>query len=231
VHVSLVGRKDLTGEIYRQLRRAILDGRLPPGGRLPPTRELARRLNVSRTTVTVAYDRLTGEGFITSRVGAGTFVSDDVLGPAGPARPGRGALRPRPFWDAIAVPTVFDKPARFDFRTGIPDATLFPYQSWRRLLARQLRPAAVGPGAYGDPAGHPGLRQVQATRPQGRHPAQAPAGPRLRGARSAVAVHPHAILNSNAAPRGQGGSPANRRPAENDGASTASSRIPGRRLW
>jgi GntR family transcriptional regulator / MocR family aminotransferase len=54
VHVSLVGRKDLAGEIYRQLRRAILDGRLPPGGRLPPTRELARRLSVSRTTVTVA---------------------------------------------------------------------------------------------------------------------------------------------------------------------------------
>jgi GntR family transcriptional regulator / MocR family aminotransferase len=50
-HVSLVGRKDLTGEIYRQLRRAILDGRLPSGGRLPPTRELARWLNVSRTTV------------------------------------------------------------------------------------------------------------------------------------------------------------------------------------
>jgi GntR family transcriptional regulator / MocR family aminotransferase len=160
VHVSLVGRKDLTGEIYRQLRRAILDGRLPQGSRLPATRELARRLNVSRTTVTVAYDRLTGEGFITSRVGAGTFVGDDVAGPAGTARPGRGALRPRPLWDAVVVPTVFDKPPRFDFRTGIPDATLFPYQSWRRLLVRQLRPAAVGLGAYGDPAGHPGLRQA-----------------------------------------------------------------------
>jgi len=160
VHVSLVGRKDLTGEIYRQLRQAILDGRLPPGGRLPATRELARRLNVSRTTVTVAYDRLTGEGFITSRVGAGTFVGDDAAGPAGTAPPGRGALRPRPLWDAVVVPTVFDKPPRFDFRTGIPDATLFPYQSWRRLLVRQLRPAAVGLGAYGDPAGHPGLRQA-----------------------------------------------------------------------
>jgi GntR family transcriptional regulator / MocR family aminotransferase len=158
VHVSLVGRKDLTGEIYRQLRRAILDGRLAPGGRLPPTRELAGRLNVSRTTVTVAYDRLTGEGFITSRVGAGTFVSDDVAAPGGPARAARGALRPRALWDAVAVQTVFDKPVRFDFRTGIPDTTLFPYQSWRRLLARQLRPSAVGAGAYGDPAGHAGLR-------------------------------------------------------------------------
>jgi GntR family transcriptional regulator / MocR family aminotransferase len=91
VHVSLVGRKDLTGEIYRQLRGAILDGRLPPGGRPPPTRELAHRLNVSRTTVAVAYDRLTGEGFITSRVGAGTFVSDNVAGPPGPAGQGSAA--------------------------------------------------------------------------------------------------------------------------------------------
>ena len=160
VHVSLVGRKDLTGEIYRQLRRAILDGRLPPGGRLPPTRELARRLSVSRTTVTVAYDRLLGEGFVTSRVGAGTFVSDAVPAVAGRARPAGGALRPRPVWDDVPLPTVFDRAAEFDFRPGIPDAQLFPYRTWRQLLARQLRPAAVGNGAYGDPAGHRGLREA-----------------------------------------------------------------------
>src|SRR4051794_11182583 len=78
-HVSLVGRKDLSGEIYRQIRRAILDGRLASGGRLPPTRELASSLAVSRTTVTVAYERLGGEGFITSKLGAGTFVSERVV--------------------------------------------------------------------------------------------------------------------------------------------------------
>jgi GntR family transcriptional regulator/MocR family aminotransferase len=160
VHVSLVGRKDLAGEIYRQLRRAILDGRLPPGGRLPPTRELAGRLSVSRTTVAVAYDRLGGEGFVTSRVGAGTFVSAAAAGSRDRPRPAGGALRPRPVWDSIAVPTVFDHPAEFDFRPGIPDARLFPYQTWRRLLAQQLRPAAVGGGVYGDPAGHPALRQA-----------------------------------------------------------------------
>src|SRR5262245_7614237 len=75
LQVSLVGRTDLAGEIYRQLRRAILDGRLRSGDRLPPTRDLARNLTVSRTTVTVAYDRLAGEGFVTSRVGAGTYVT------------------------------------------------------------------------------------------------------------------------------------------------------------
>ena len=56
-HVSLIDRKDLSGEIYRQIRRAIADGRLRPGESLPPSRELARRLSVARSTVTVAYDR------------------------------------------------------------------------------------------------------------------------------------------------------------------------------
>src|SRR5207245_9482450 len=76
VHVSLIGRKELSGEIYRQLRPAIVDGRLRPGEPLPASRELARGLNVSRTTVTFAYDRLAGEGFVTARVGAGTFVNE-----------------------------------------------------------------------------------------------------------------------------------------------------------
>ena len=77
-HVSLIDRRNLSVEIYRQIRTAILDGRLRPGEPLPPTRELARRLSVSRTTVTVAYERLSGEGFVDSRVGAGTFVTDQI---------------------------------------------------------------------------------------------------------------------------------------------------------
>jgi len=159
VHVSLVGRKDLTGEIYRQLRRAILDGRLPPGGRLPATRELAAQLSVSRTTVVVAYDRLLGEGFITARAGAGTFVSDDLPGPGHRTGAIGGILRPRPIWDDLA-PLVLERTAEFDFRPGIPDARLFPYQSWRRLLTRELTATAVGAGHYADPAGHAGLREA-----------------------------------------------------------------------
>ena len=77
-HVSLIDRTDLSREIYRQIKRAIVDGRLRPGESLPPSRELARRLSVARSTVTVAYDRLAGEGFVSSRVGAGTFVNEYV---------------------------------------------------------------------------------------------------------------------------------------------------------
>jgi GntR family transcriptional regulator/MocR family aminotransferase len=162
-HVSLIGRTDLADEIYRQLRGAIVDGPLQPGDQLPPTRELARRLSVSRTTVTVAYDRLSGEGFVRSRVGAGTFVSDEVpYSPGAAGTTGRSAcaLRPRPVWDRVRVSTAFAAPADYEFRTGLPDATRFPFETWRRLMARELRAPAVGRGHYGDPAGHPELRDA-----------------------------------------------------------------------
>ncbi|NUP61382.1 MAG: winged helix-turn-helix transcriptional regulator, partial [Nonomuraea sp.] len=58
VHISLEGHGDLAAQVYRQLLDAVLDGRLRSGERLPPTRELARRLEISRNTVAVAYDRL-----------------------------------------------------------------------------------------------------------------------------------------------------------------------------
>ena len=122
LHISLVGRKDLSGEIYRQARAAILKGKLRPGDRLTPSRELAQALAVSRSTVVAAYDLLAAEGFVTSRVGAGTFVSDELA--RGERASGRadGVLRPRAIWDSVDLPTVFAHPARFDFRTGLPDA-------------------------------------------------------------------------------------------------------------
>jgi GntR family transcriptional regulator/MocR family aminotransferase len=162
LHVSLVGRKNLSGEIYRQLRQAVLDGRLRPGDRLPATRELARRLGVSRTTVNVAYDRLSSGGFVTARVGGGTFVREHV---APSARPGTrygadGPLRPRSVWDAIPLPSIVGVRPRFDFRSGLPDASLFPYEAWRRLMAHQQRPDVSDAGLYDHPAGDRGLREA-----------------------------------------------------------------------
>jgi GntR family transcriptional regulator/MocR family aminotransferase len=157
LHVSLDGRSDLTGQIYRQLREAVLDARLLRGELLPPSRELARRLTVSRNTVTAAYDRLTAEGFVSARIGAGTYVSGTPH-PAGATDAAPGALRPRDLWARIGDAPDVDASWRYDFRTGMPDARLFPYQRWRGLLSRELRASAVGVGAYGDPAGHAGLR-------------------------------------------------------------------------
>jgi len=158
-HVSLVGRKDLSGEIYRQLRRAVLDGRLRPGDPLPPGRELARTLAVSRATVTVAYERLAAEGFVTSRQGAGTFASE-LATPARREKNGRrsnGVLEPRPIWETLAPLPIFET-VRFDFRSGLCDASLFPHDSWRRSVIWALRSGETTAGVYEHPAGHRDLR-------------------------------------------------------------------------
>lgn len=162
VHINLIGRKNLSGEIYRQLRQAITEGRLRSGDCLPASRDLARSLRVSRTTVTVAYDRLAGEGFVVTRVGAGTYVSGHIAPESQKTRKAKvdSSLRPRAMWDFIRVSDAFAKPAKFDFRTGLSDASLFPHETWRRLINRELRREAMSMGVYGHSAGHRLLREA-----------------------------------------------------------------------
>ncbi|MFE3743775.1 PLP-dependent aminotransferase family protein [Streptomyces sp. NPDC059134] len=169
VHVRLDGRRDLSGQIYRQLRTAIHDGLLRPGDPLPPTRELSRRLAVARNTVGVAYERLVAEGYADSRVGSGTYVrTTDLPAPGDTASPdttGSG-IRPRALWADLSpwvLPrTTGPTPVAHDFRVGLPDARLFPYDAWRPLISRELRLTASGAAGYGDPSGHAGLRTALA---------------------------------------------------------------------
>src|SRR6185369_8496515 len=147
---------DLARSIYRQLRAAIVSGRLARGDRLPPTRELARRLDVSRNTVSLAYEWLVAEGLLSGRKGAGTFVESGPL-PHAHRRSHGAAIRVRDEWSSIRAPKPREKTPRYDFGVGTPDASLFPFDTWRRLLARQIRASRLT-GAYADPAGHPKLR-------------------------------------------------------------------------
>ncbi|SDI16083.1 transcriptional regulator, GntR family [Actinokineospora alba] len=160
IHVTLSGRGDLAAQIYRQLLDAVLDGRLRPGERLPPSRELAVRLSVSRNTVGVAYDRLTAEGFLVGRVGAGTFVCDR---PATRSRSARASAEvlPRARWRSVPAESPSWEP-RFDFRVGVPDVDLFPWATWRRLVSASLRRSAVRSADYADPAGERVLREAVA---------------------------------------------------------------------
>src|SRR5580704_735516 len=65
--------------IYKQLglylRQLMETGELHRGDRLPPTRELASKLGLNRTTVSAAYDVLESEGLIKGEVGRGSYVS------------------------------------------------------------------------------------------------------------------------------------------------------------
>ncbi|GAA4054021.1 PLP-dependent aminotransferase family protein [Nonomuraea soli] len=156
IHISLDGRGDLAASIYRQLLAAIVDGRLRAGERLPPTRELARRLDVSRNTVGAAYERLVADGFLVGRAGAGTFVAKEIRKNRHNTAP-RGVVQPRPAWRGAQEPTTLSPRLPYDFTVGVPDLTLFPLDSWRRLVGQSMR--ATG---YTGPEGHPALREAVA---------------------------------------------------------------------
>ena len=62
--------------VAEHVRRLIETGELHPGDRLPPERELARTLGVSRPTVRSGLKALGAMGVVHSRRGAGTFIAD-----------------------------------------------------------------------------------------------------------------------------------------------------------
>src|SRR5262245_30527342 len=67
--------RPLYRRIVELVERGIARGALAPGVRLPPERELARSLHVSRATVVSAYRELEAKGLVRGYVGRGTFVS------------------------------------------------------------------------------------------------------------------------------------------------------------
>jgi DNA-binding FadR family transcriptional regulator len=64
--------------VYRSLLKSIHEGHMVPGARLPNERDLARRLNTSRTAVRSALAMMERQGLIRRRVGSGTFLADDA---------------------------------------------------------------------------------------------------------------------------------------------------------
>ena len=51
-------------QIYEYIRKDIADGKISPGEKLPSTRFMAKNLQISRSTVELAYEQLTAEGYI-----------------------------------------------------------------------------------------------------------------------------------------------------------------------
>src|SRR5579862_3237252 len=169
VRIDPQSSRPLGTQLYVILRDLILSGGFAAHDRLPATRTLATQLKLSRTTVIEAYDRLTAEGLIESRVGAGTYVSKALE-----------TERPRPPHPNV-VPIATQAPRlaramarsleRFGerrrlpavaraFTTALPAFDAFPMAQWARLSAKHWRANRDDVMGYGDPFGHRPLRNA-----------------------------------------------------------------------
>ena len=144
-------------QLHERLKRAILDGSLAPGSRLPGSRALAEALAISRNTVTATYEHLAAEGYVRPDR-QGTRVIE-LTSPALPGRIGKSAGAPATARRVAGIKpgTPFPIPDAA-LRPGVPALSHFPSAAWRGALDRAMRAAGPATLGYGDPLGEPPLR-------------------------------------------------------------------------
>ena len=89
-----VAVQKISDAIAQSLEQRILEGSLKPGDRIPPERELAVEMGVSRASLREAVQKLVSRGLLVSRQGEGTFVTDRL--DAGFADPWQEMIRTHP---------------------------------------------------------------------------------------------------------------------------------------
>jgi GntR family transcriptional regulator / MocR family aminotransferase len=169
-------------QISRELKVAIISGRLGSGTRLPATRVLASELGVSRNTIMSVFDELIAEGYIRSKVGNGTFVSENLpeehLLPAGGAvsethgplvgarvLSTRGQQIAHLSKQPLANELVLSRP----FCADLPAVEAFPIEAWGRLMRKSwqkitsVQPEQIRSTGY-EPLRHSIARYLNAAR-------------------------------------------------------------------
>ena len=164
--------KALHRQIYDAYRAAILDGSLHPRQRIPSSRSLASELGVSRFPVLNAYAQLLAEGYLESRIGAGTLVSRSLpeqltLCASSKVRFAPSSSGPRPFVHRPLLVRRESSPPWLAgwgaFGVGQVAVDQFPLNVWSSLIARRCRSMDTKSFHYGDQMGSEALRETLAS--------------------------------------------------------------------
>ena len=177
-------RVPLFRQIYESLRESILERKLAGGAGIPSSRELAALLGLSRMTVISAYEQLLAEGYLVTKRGSGTFVSESL-----PEEQQRVSFRAR--GDVGKVERTFPTlrefahrrqgriklstsckrlveqksnlpkylPSLRPFRAGVPALDQFPIEMWAKLSRARWRKFSASDLSYGPAAGLDALRE------------------------------------------------------------------------
>ncbi|CAM3292762.1 PLP-dependent aminotransferase family protein [Filibacter tadaridae] len=135
-------------QIYNQIQSDITQGKLPVGMKLPSKRKLGEFLNVSQTTIEVAYAQLIAEGFISSQSRKGFYVQAiEELAYAEPLE----SINKSKNREAMTV--------SFDFSPGMIDTDSFPFTQWRKHAKNVLDESSQHLLLLGHPHGDVELRK------------------------------------------------------------------------
>lgn len=119
--------RPLYEQIYEYIKEEIQNGGLPCHERLPSTRKLAKYLEISRSTVTLAYEQLLSEGYIENRPGSGFYVRS------------LEGLYHLPKGETMQMPDAGERTEDghagidYDFSPSGVDLSSFPHNAWRKI--------------------------------------------------------------------------------------------------
>ena len=173
IQIDSASEISLHRQLYDALRYEILNGTLKPGMRLPSTRAFAKKLGISRNTVSSAFNQLLTEGYIESKVGSGTRVTRTLpeealhvdLGMGPPALPPSGKSKNREVvlsnrGEAIAkIPYDWESHRSAAFNSALPSTEGFPFKEWEKLLLSGWQEIREGHLGYYSAKGYLPLRE------------------------------------------------------------------------
>ncbi len=114
-------------QLYCRLRDLIRNGELISGTKLPSGRNMAEKLQISRNTVSLAYDQLVSEGYIEARPKSGYYVCKLS-----------GQLRMSHSEERKETTEKSETVYKYNFTPFSIDIHSFPYSTWRKLYSRAL---------------------------------------------------------------------------------------------
>ncbi|MCG3086977.1 PLP-dependent aminotransferase family protein [Sporosarcina cyprini] len=135
-------------QIYNQIKNDITDGKLEVGAKLPSKRKLEDFLNVSQTTIELAYSQLVAEGFISTKPRQGYYVQAiEELAYVQPVNQER----------ISAVPEK--EKMQLDFSPGQIDMDSFPFTKWKKYAKEVMDDTSKHLLSLGHPHGDLELRR------------------------------------------------------------------------
>ena len=150
INLHTASETPLYEQIYQHIKREIQEGRITSGEKLPSSRSLCKYLEVSRSTVELAYEQLISEGYVEAVPCKGYFAAElegmyrlDVV----PALVGAEEKTEKKEW-------------KYDFTPNGVDLNSFPYNVWRRLAKDSLLDDRAEMFRLGDSQGEYGLRSA-----------------------------------------------------------------------
>lgn len=137
-------------QIYEHIKCEIQEGHIRSGEKLPSTRALSRHLEVSRSTVELAYEQLLSEGYVEAEPYRGYFVSQIE---------GLYHFEKRER-EHTEKEQKQERAYLYDFTPNGVDLKSFPYNAWRKLSKECLTDDRAELFRLGNPQGEYGLRNA-----------------------------------------------------------------------